>query len=306
MENFRIHSNIGKEQRINFELSQNFDHLELLSLKLTQKDVYTSLCSDYGVVCGRIFVNNGFGVPNARISIFIPQDDDDENDPVISALYPYKTITNASDDGYRYNLLPARKQHGGHEPVGTFPDQLDILTREEILEVYEKYYKYTVKTNDAGDFMIWGVPIGEQIIHIDLDLSDMGCFSLRPDDFIRKGFGVDDFKSLYEFKSSSDIDSLPQIKTFDKTIEVYPFWGGEDLCEIGITRVDFDLSAVGVVVEPKAYIIGGSFTDTDKAAINKNCMPSKNMGSKCTLTTQSGKIEAIRFSTYYDENNRPY
>lgn len=301
----RISTNIGRDQKINVELQQDFKLLEVLSLKLSQKDIYTSLCSDYGVVCGRVSVNNGFGVPNARVSIFIPLSTTDEDDPVISALYPYKVLSDKTESGVRYNLLPARKQHGGHAPTGTFPDQLDILTREEVLEVYEKYFKYTVKTNDAGDFMIWGVPLGNQSIHVDVDLSDMGCFSLRPDDFLKKGFGTDDFRSGYRFKSSTDIDSLPQIISFDKTIEIYPFWGNEDLCEIGITRTDFDLSDQGVKVEPKAYLIGGTFSDNGKMSVNKNCQPKKKMGRKCDLITKAGTIEAIRFTTNYDENNRP-
>jgi hypothetical protein len=136
----RISTNIGKDQLVTVELKQDYDLLEILSLKFSQTDVYTSLCADYGVVCGRVIVNNGFGVPNARVSIFVPLSNIDEDDPVISALYPYKNISDRNDDGYRYNLLPARKQHGGHEPTGTFPDQLDVLNREEVLEVYEKYY----------------------------------------------------------------------------------------------------------------------------------------------------------------------
>jgi hypothetical protein len=44
--------------------------------------------------------------------------------------------------------------------------------------------------------MIWGVPIGNQTIHVDVDLSDIGCFSLRPYDFIRQGVGVDAFEIL--------------------------------------------------------------------------------------------------------------
>ena len=153
--------------------------------------------------------------------------------------------------------------------------------------------------------MIWGVPLGEQTLHVDVDLSDIGCFSLRPDDFIRLGFGVDNFQNTYTFKASEDIDSLPQIKTFNKTIEVYPFWGSPDLCDIGITRADFDLSDQGVRIEPKAYLIGGTFTDTGKNTINKNCEPRKKMGRKCDLGTKPGKIEAIRFTTTYDNNNRP-
>ena len=305
MQKHRISANIGSNQKINVELKQDFDLLEILSLKFSQKDIYTSLCSDYGVVVGRVFVNNGFGVPNAKVSIFVPLSDEDEDDPVISELYPYKTPSDVNEEGFRYNLLPARKQHGGHEATGTFPDQLDIINREEVLEVYEKYYKYTVKTNDSGDFMIWGVPIGEQILHIDLDLSDMGCFSLRPYDFIVNGFNSEEFKNNYEFNSSTNIDSLPQIKRFDKTIEVYPFWGNPELCDISITRTDFDLYEFGVKIEPKAYLIGGSYTDSEKMSINKNCTPSKKMGKKCELITKSGIVEGIRFTNQYDENNNP-
>jgi hypothetical protein len=301
----RINTNVGGDKKITVELKQDYDFLEILSLRFTQQDVYASLCADYGVICGRIVANNGLGIPNAKVSIFVPQLEEDSNDPVISVLYPYKTIEDKDEFNYRYNLLPQRKQHPGHEPTGTFPDQIDILTREEVLEVYEKYYSFTVKTNESGDFMIWGVPLGEQTIHVDVDMSDIGCFSLRPNDYIRKGFGVDDFKSSYEFKASPDIDSLPQITSFNKTITVYPFWGNEDFCEIGISRVDFDLSSQGVKIEPMAYFIGSIFTDSGKIRLTKDCVPDSNMGTKCKLITGTATIEAIRFTNELDSLNRP-
>ncbi len=306
MQKHRISTNLGIDQKITVELKQDFDVLEILSLKFSQQEIYTSICSDYGVVCGRITANNGFGLGNARVSIFIPLSTEDEEDPVISSLYPYKEVTDKDDNNYRYNLLPSRQQHGGHAATGTFPDQSEILSREEVLEVYEKYYKFTVKTNPAGDFMIWGVPVGNQTIHVDVDLSDIGCFSLRPYDFQRLGIGVDGFKNKYSFKSSEDLDSLPQIVTFDKIIEVYPFWGNEELCEIGITRTDFDLSDQGVNIKPTAYLIGGVYTDNGKNAINKNCTPRAKMGRKCDLVAKSADIEAIRFLPIKDELNRPY
>jgi hypothetical protein len=305
MQSHRISTNIGKDQLVTVELKQDYDLLEILSLKFSQQDVYTSLCSDYGVVCGRISVNNGLGIPNARVSIFVPLKDVHANDPIISALYPYTSISTKDNNNYRYNLLPARQQHGGHTPTGTFPDQEDILTREEVLEVYENYYSYTVKTNSAGDFMIWGVPLGQQTIHVDVDLSDIGCFSLRPYDFIRQGDGVDKFKNKYSYKSSEDLNSLPQIVSFDKNIEVYPFWGNVDLCDIGITRTDFDLSDKGIKIQPKAFLIGGIFTDTAKNSVNKNCTPRKKMGRKCDMTTKSAKIEALRYTPQKDTNHRP-
>lgn len=306
MQKHRIYTNIGRDQKVTVELKQDFDILEVLSLKFSQKDIFASgNCSDYGVVVGRISVNNGLGIPNAKVSIFIPLNDIDENDPVVSKLYPYKEITDKDDTEHRYNLLPSKKQHGGHEPTGTFFDQEDIITREEYLEVFEKYYKYTVKTNNAGDFMIWGVPVGIQTIHVDVDLSDISCFSLRPNDFIRKGYGVDDFKNEYTFKSSNDMDSLPQIKTFNRSIEVYPFWGAEEVCEIGITRTDFDLSEQGVKIEPKAYLLGSVYSDQGKNTVNKNCAPHGEMGRKCNLISEPATVEIIRFSTDKDNLHRP-
>ena len=296
MQKHRISTNIGKEQRVTVELKQDYDQLEILSLKFSQKDIYTSLCADYGVVCGRITANDGFGIPNARISIFVPQNDTDSTDPVISALYPYTEVSDKDINNYRYNLLPSRQQHGGHAPTGTFPDQSDILTREEVLEVYENYYRFTVKTNESGDFMIWGVPVGKQTLHVDLDLSDIGCFSLRPYDFIKRGEGVEKFERYYRFKSSSDLDGLPQIINYDRTIEVYPFWGNQDLCEIGISRVDYDISQSGIKIEPISLILTSTITDDNGDAVKRTGVIRRKTGYKCNLQTTEGKISAVRYT----------
>ena len=93
MQKHRIYTNIGRDQKINVEIQQSWDLMEILSLKFTQKDIFSSgRCSEYGVVVGRISANEGYGIPNARVSIFIPEDDLDEDDPVIHALYPYKSF----------------------------------------------------------------------------------------------------------------------------------------------------------------------------------------------------------------------
>ncbi len=118
-------------------------------------------------------------MPNCKVSIFIPLTQEDEENAIISELYPYKTLNDTNDEGYRYNLLPYTKSHGGHTPTGTFPTRNDVLINQTLIEVYDKYYKFTVKTNDSGDFMIFGVPLGTQTIHVDVDLSDIGEFSIH-------------------------------------------------------------------------------------------------------------------------------
>ena len=302
---YRLRTEVGTDKNIRININQDFDFLEILSLKLRQGDVYTRFCADYGVVAGRVIVNGGYGIPNATVSVFIPLDQVDENDPVISTLYPYKTPVDKNEDGYRYNLLPYRKSYGGHTPTGTFPDKEDVLTRSEVLEVYEKYYKYTTKTNDSGDFMIIGVPLGIQTIVMDLDLSDMGCFSLRPKDLIRAGLGVAEQFDGENFKSSEDLASLPQIVNFIRNVDVTPFWGENDLCNIGITRTDFDLRELGIEIKPQAVFMGSIFSTSDEEFLRTNCKPNKGVGKLCNLESSGGKILTIRQTIGYDNTGRP-
>jgi len=302
---YRIRTKLGTDQNIRMNVEQDFDFLEILSLKLRQEDVYSRFCADYGVVVGRVVANSGFGIPNARVSIFIPVEDMDLEDPVISTLYPYKSPTQKNEDGYRYNLLPYEKQYGGHTPTGTFPSRSDVLTRNEVLEIYEKYYKFTVKTNDSGDFMITGVPLGNQKIVLDMDLSDMGCFSLRPQDLIRMNMGVAEQFDGSNFKSSTNIDELPQIISQVKDIDVASFWGQEDLCNIGITRNDFDLRELGIEIQPTAVFMGSIFSDVDSRPIKPNCKPRTEQGDLCNLATGPGEILAVRQTIDIDDNGDP-
>ena len=71
--------------------------------------------------------------------------------------------------------------------TGSFPNKGDVLMDGSYIEVFNKYYRFTVTTNDSGDFMIFGVPVGTQTIVMDIDLSDIGCFSLSPQDLIQQG-----------------------------------------------------------------------------------------------------------------------
>ena len=302
---YRIRTSIGTDRNVRVDINQDFDFLEILSLKLRQEDVYTRFCADYGVVAGRVIVNGGYGVPNANVSIFVPLDEIDENDPVISTLYPYKNVDEKNEDGYRYNLLPYRKEYDGHVPTGTFPDREDVLKRTEVLEVYEKYFKFTVKTNESGDFMIVGAPLGIQTLVLDVDLSNIGCFSLRPADFIRAGLAGPEQFNGDQFKSSTDLGSLPQLVNIKNNIDVTSFWGETDLCNIGITRADFDLRDFGIDIKPHAIFMGSIFSTAEEDFLKTNCKPKKDSGNLCDLVTAGGTILALRQTINYDVNGRP-
>jgi len=302
----RIRTQVGVDKYINVKLDQDFDFLEILSLKINQSDLYMKVCSDYGVVVGRVVVNGGFGLPNAKVSIFIPLTPEDELNPTISELYPYKTLSDNNEAGYRYNLLPHDPSYSVHAATGTFPNREEVLLDQTYIEVYDKYYKYTVKTNDSGDYMIFGVPVGTQTVFMDVDLSDIGCFSLTPQDLINAGQATETQVNGSTFKKSSNLSELPQIKTLNKNVDISPLWGQEDICQIGITRVDFDLTnEANVTIRPNAIFMGSLISTTNDDALKTNCKPKNNTGNLCELIAGPGQILSIRQTIYPDKNNLP-
>jgi hypothetical protein len=283
----------GGDKYVKVKIDQDIDFVEILSLNITQDEIYQNFCSDYGVVAGRVIINSGFGVPNAKVSIFIPIDEIDKQDVKISGLYPYDTVTDKDSDGIRYNLLPRYSvtENDCFTPVGTFPSKREVLDNSDILEVYCKYYKFTTTTNYAGDFMIFGVPIGTYTLHVDADVSDIGIASQRPYDLIRQGNSPKFFDSPTKFKADTNLDRLIQIKSSNVGVNVQPFWGDLDNCEIGITRVDVDLN---YTLQPCAIFMGSIYGDQDKNSVNKRCRPRKKLGELCEQVAGAGSVEMIR------------
>ena len=289
----RIHTSINNPESASLmvQLDQNYNTFEILSLKLREEDVYKLHSANYGVVVGRVLANGNFGVPNAKISVFIEGNFENEE---ISTLYPYKSTTSKNEDGVRYNLLPNEKVSDCHQNVGTFPIKTYLLDNDVLVEVFDKYYKYTTRTNNSGDYIICGVPVGNQTIHMDLDLSDCGILSQRPRDFVYKGYNIEQFENPNQFKKSENLSSLSQIFTQDQVVNVIPFWGDESNGEtIGITRADIDIN---FKFEPTCVFLGSVVADNSSNGISKKCVPTPNMGSMEELTTGEGTIEMIRYT----------
>jgi len=284
----------GDDKFLKVNLEQDFDFVEILSLKISQKELYTKFCADYGVIVGRVTVNNGFGVPNAKVSVFVPISDDDKLDPETYGEYPFETISDNDTDGTRYNLL-SRNNDTDNEcftAVGSFPNKREFIDNDDMLDVYCKYYKFTTTTNDAGDYMIFGVPAGAHIMYAEADMSDIGNISQKPYDYIRQGSTADNFDSTTKFKKEDNLDAMNHIINRSPFgVDVQPFWGDEDMCNVMITRRDVDLKTR---VTPHAIFIGSIFGDNEESSINTTCKPRNELGVLDGQTAGSGKIEMIR------------
>jgi len=305
-QSYRIRTELGVNKTINVQLDQQFEFLEVLSLTLQQEDVYTKSCAEYGVVVGRVTANNGFGIPNARVAIFIPIELVDQSNPLISSIYPYKSPSDRNEDGFRYNLLPYEQSYSTHAATGTLPTRLDALTGNTAIEIYDKYYKFSSRTNESGDYMIMGVPQGNHSLVMDVDLSDIGEFSLTPQDLIRMGRATEAQVAGNRFRTSNDLNSLPQILNIVKSVEVSPLWGDPELCDIAINRVDFDLrDDANIDIQPTSTFMGSIFSSPDNMRVRENNKPKDNLGNLCELVAGPGQILAIRQTIDQDSDGNP-
>lgn len=288
---YRIKASVGQEQVIKTSLTQDIDFLEVLSLKLNQKDTYKLHVSNYGIIVGRVLANEAFGIPNAKVSVFIKLNDDDLENSEIANLYPYRSIMTTNNDNKRYNLLSDSSNDDCYRIVGTFPNKRLVLDNDTEIEIYDKYWKYTTVTNQSGDYMIFGVPTGNQTIHVDIDLSDIGILSQKPRDFFYKGYNKEQFDSAEQFKEGSDLDNLTQLLSQNTSVHVFPFFGDKSENDIAITRCDIQ---VPYKFEPTCVFIGSIISDKKGQHIGHACGPSKKVGFNSNLTTGEGTIEMIR------------
>ena len=292
---YRIRTKVGSDVTneyisLDANLVQDYEAFDILSVKISSADTYKLHNANYGVVVGRVLANNGFGIPNAKISIFIESDSEDGE--YIKELYPFINSFSKNDNGVRYNLLPDESVSDCHQIVGTFPNKRYLLDNDIMLEVFDKYYTFTTRTNNSGDYLIMGIPTGTHTLHMDLDLSDCGILSQKPRDFVYKGYTVEQFENPNKFKGRTEYENLSQVFSQDRVINVQPFWGNESLGEtIGLTRADINVS---FDFQPTCVFIGSVISDKSSDGITKKCMATENMGNMEEMTTGEGTIEMIR------------
>ena len=139
---YRIRTEINSESPfyLNLNLNQDYKNFEILSLNLDSESLYKMFTAQYGCVVGRVLANDALGIPNAKISVFVPTKESDDIDPVLKALYPYETTLDKNNENIRYNTLPDEIVHECHQSVGTFPNKRLVLDDNNVIEIFDKYY----------------------------------------------------------------------------------------------------------------------------------------------------------------------
>lgn len=290
---FKVRTEIGVDKFVHVQLDSDIKMLELLSLDIDTTGFYKLHTSDYGCLAGRVLANDAVGIPNAHVSVFIPTENTIMDDEVLYSLYPYTDLYVKNENNTRYNLLPDEKVSDCHTVVGTFPSKRMVLDDDNYIEVFDSYYKFTTKTNTAGDYFIFGIPVGTHTIHTDIDLSDIGFLSQKPRDMVYKGYDINLFENPNKFKYSTNLDNLTQIISQNDSVEIYSFWGddGNGGENVKISRNDV---SVQYKFEPTCVFMGSIISDEKSQAISRKCIPTERMGRMADMVTGSGTIEMIR------------
>lgn len=282
----RVKTNIG-DKYLNVNLDQTYESLDILSLKIFQKDIYRLFDADYGIIVGRV-LGQGVGIPNARVSVFIPLDETNQSAPTTLddlktietiAMYPYKTVYDLDGNGKIFNLLPKYSKNRNFNgfpdnefgigatpktPVGNFPEKEEILVNETLAYVYDKYLKFTTVTNESGDYILT-VPSNRTFnINMSCDITDIGKFStcaalLKLDGYPDSLFTEDGTK----INEDIPLEKLPNIEIQNQSLNVKPLWSqNSSNTNVGINRLDFNLNKK---IKPFTTIIGNHITQNSKS-----------------------------------------
>jgi hypothetical protein len=282
----RIKTEIG-DKFLNVNLDQTYESLDILSLKIFQKDVYRLFDADYGIIVGRV-LGEGVGIPNCKISVFIPIDEETTPTPTtledikkIEAvgLYSYTSVYDKDSEGKVYNLLPKYSKNRNFNgfpdnqygigatpktPVGTFPEKEEVLVNETLAYVYDKYLKYTTVTNESGDYILTVPSNRTYIVHMSCDITDIGRFSTTPALLKLDGYPDSFFKNNnLSINDDLPLENLPNIDIQNISINVKPLWSqNADNTNVGINRLDFTLTKK---IKPFITVVGNYFTPHNKS-----------------------------------------
>jgi hypothetical protein len=83
-------------------------------------------------------------------------------------------------------------------------------------------------------------------------------------------------------------------------------WGDPAVCQIAVSRADFDLrDNANIDIQPTSVFMGSMFSSPDNMRVRPGCRPKDNLGNLCDLTTGPGQILALRQTINIDSNGLP-
>ena len=239
---------------LNIKLNRSVDVLDTLNIYNVPFNEGTKFTNDTGVLYGKIEAiqviiddsGNKLRIPikNASVGIFNPSDE-------------IPSIGSVDQDGnrIRMNLFDNIKSNDILQSYGSFQSFLtDVKYSPKDVEndTIPPKYKYTSLTNENGEFVLHGIPVGQQTLMVEIDLLKQG---LEPEEVALNFFP-------YSVLDDPNVSNIPHLYFNQFPINIVPSWGE---IQTGYTQVD-----LAIVLDLRKWITYFTFPISSKIGDSTN------------------------------------
>ena len=213
---------------VDLKLERSYNSLDTLKIYNNLINSFPEQESPTGVVFGRLTaiqkIKNENGenlripLQNVPLGVFNPSDD-----------YPQIFSTDDNGDRLTLNIKESSVPSDYFDNISYYTDYDNYLRSAESFSGVPAQYKYITKTNENGEFILYDIPVGQQVVVFEVDLFKQG---LTKDEIAL---------NFFPFPPTEDpnIDTIPSFAYKQFPIDVVPAWGRG---QTGYTSLDININ----------------------------------------------------------------
>jgi hypothetical protein len=275
---------------LNIKLNRSIDVLDTLNIYNVPYNEGTKFTNDTGVLYGKIEAiqviiddsGNKLRIPikNASVGIFNPSDE-------------IPSIGSVDQDGnrIRMNLFENLNSNNILKSYGSFQSFLTdtkYSPKDVENDTIPPKYKYTSLTNENGEFVLHGIPVGQQTLMVEIDLLKQG---LEPEEVALNFFP-------YSVLDDPNVSNIPHLYFNQFPINIVPSWGE---IQTGYTQVD-----LAIVLDLRKWITYFTFPISSKASSPINISNQATNSTPLTLEELRGKGITNPFTVFVRDMTKPF
>ena len=213
---------------VDLKLERSYNSLDTLKIYNNLINSFPNQESPTGVVFGRLTaiqkIKNENGqnlripLQNVPLGVFNPSDD-----------YPQIFSTDDNGDRLTLNIKESTIPSEYFNNISYEADYNNYLRSAESFSAVPAQYKYITKTNENGEFILYDIPVGQQVVVFEVDLFKQG---LTKDEIALNFFP-------FPTTEQPNIDTVPSFAYKQFPIDVLPAWG---LGQTGYTSLDININ----------------------------------------------------------------
>ena len=213
---------------VDLKLERSYNSLDTLKIYNNLINSFPEQESPTGVVFGRLTaiqkIKNENGqnlripLQNVPLGVFNPSDD-----------YPQIFSTDDNGDRLTLNIKESTIPSEYFNNISYEADYNNYLRSAESFSAVPAQYKYITKTNENGEFILYDIPVGQQVVVFEVDLFKQG---LTKDEIALNFFP-------FPTAEQPNIDTVPSFAYKQFPIDVVPAWGRG---QTGYTSLDININ----------------------------------------------------------------